>query len=143
MLWTRTGGFDDVFVCGCAGRPQIKHEPQLAPIVSGSNMRRAPWISVAPCVPASCYHRIIGEKLFGPGASTTSRVARFCGEQTYIRICVLHPEEEIEGYVHRVGRRGVRHPSCLLVFASTCHLIICVHLRRARGSQSKSVCFFS
>ena len=29
-----------------------KHEPQLAPIVSGSNMRRAPWISVAPCVRA-------------------------------------------------------------------------------------------
>ena len=85
MLWTRNGGFDDVFVCGCAGRPQIKHEPQLAPIVSGSNMRRAPWSSVAPRVSASCYHRGMGERMFELWASTASRVASFCSTQNCVR----------------------------------------------------------
>ena len=85
MLWTCTGGFHDVFVCGCAGRPQIKHEPQSAPIFSGSNMRRAPWSSVAPCVPASCYHRGMGERMVELWASTASRVARFCSTQNCVR----------------------------------------------------------
>ena len=85
-------------------------------------------------MPASCYHRGMGERWFELRASTARRVARFCSTQKCVRILYLHPEldvigclresEEIEGYVHRVGRRGVRHPSCLLVCAYVCHLII-------------------
>ena len=48
-------------------------------------MRRAPWISVAPCVPASCYHRGMGERFFELWASTARRVARFCSTQNCVR----------------------------------------------------------
>ena len=50
-----------MFVCACAERPRTKHELQSAPIFSGLNMRRAPWSSVGPRVPASCFHRGMGE----------------------------------------------------------------------------------
>ena len=136
MLWTCTGGFHDVFVCGCAGRPQIKHEPQSAPIFSGSNMRRAPWSSVAPYVRASCYHRGMGERMFELWASTASRVARFCSTHKYVRKFV---------FASRAGRHWLHerftrdcHPSCSLVSASVCHMIICGHLCRVLGPPSKN-----
>ena len=112
MLWTCTGGFDDVFVCGCAGRPQIKHEPQLAPIVLGTNMRQAPWSSVAPRVPASCYHRGMGERWFELQASTARRVARFSSTQKCVRNFVFASRAGRHWLFERIRRdRGIRPQS--------------------------------
>ena len=82
-------------VCQITQAVDTKHELQSAPIFLGSNMKRAPWSSVGPRVPASCFHRGMGERRLEPRASTTRLVARFESKQKNVRLFV---------FAYRAGR---------------------------------------
>ena len=126
-------------VCQITQAVDTKHELQSAPIFSGLNMRLAPWSSIAPRVPASCFHRGMGERRLEPRASTTRLVARFESKEIYVRLFVFAYRAGRCWLCERITRdRRIRPESwkarCLtsILFTRVCVCLSSDHLRALR-----------